>query len=72
MHHYDLVLFITGQMFCAANFFKWFVVCVTYTEGALTCMSVSLKVMPPSRVPEPPLLNTPMQKAFDSLVCMKR
>ena len=49
-----------------------FVVCACCTEGALTCMSVSLKVIPPRRVPEPPLLNTPMQKALDSLVCMNR
>ena len=51
---------------------QYSVVCASYAEGALTCMSVSLKVIPPRRVPEPPLLNTPMQKAFDSLVCMNR
>ena len=71
-HRHGLLLFIKGWIFCETGLSQYFVVCASYAEGALTCMSVSLKVIPPRRVPEPPLLNTPMQKAFDSLVCMNR
>jgi len=71
VHHHCFVSVIKERMFCVkvSNVSN---VCASYAEGALTCTSVSLKVMPPRRVPEPPLLKTPMQKALDSLVCMNR